>query len=143
MDKLSDQLSHLADRTKTVEDTATAAKAKNRAQLETTKSNLKASLDAVGTKTDEAKAQAQGRMSDVHDSVEKHFADRRTAITEHKAGRDLKRAERRADDAEQDAADAITLVFYVLDQAEYAVVDAALARADADDLAAAQGTASE
>lgn len=140
MDKLSDQLSKLADRTKKVEDTATAARAKNRAQLETTKTSLKASLDAVGTKTDDAKARAQGRLSDVHDSVEKHFADRRAANAEHKAERDLKKAERRADDAEQDAADAIALVLYVLDQAEYAVVDAVLARADADDLAAATGT---
>ncbi|MFD8819901.1 hypothetical protein ACFV23_52615 [Streptomyces sp. NPDC059627] len=140
MDKLSDQLSQLADRTKKVEDTAAAAKAKNRAQLETERTNLKASLDAVGAKTDEAKARAQGRISDLHDSVQKHFADRRAASAEHKAERDLKRAERRADDAEQDAADAIALVLYVLDQAEYAVVDAALARADADDLAAELGT---
>ncbi|MFD3588230.1 hypothetical protein [Streptomyces sp. NPDC058683] len=140
MEKLSDQLSKLADRTKKVEDTAAAAKAKNRAQLETERTNLKASLDAVGTKTDEAKARAEGRISDLHDSVAKHFADRRAASAEHKAERDLKRAEHRADDAEQDAADAIALVLYVLDQAEYAVVDAALARADADDLAAELGT---
>ncbi|WP_217561895.1 hypothetical protein [Streptomyces sp. GbtcB6] len=136
MDKLSDQLSRLADRTKNVEDTATAAKAKNREQLETKKASLEASLDAAGAKADDAKARAQSQISDLHDSVAKHFADRRAAIAEHKAERDLKRAERRADDAEQDAADAIALVFYVLDQAEYAVVDAVLARADADDLAA-------
>ncbi|MGH1553015.1 hypothetical protein ACRAWF_16370 [Streptomyces sp. L7] len=43
-----------------------------RAQLETTKTSLKASLDSVGTKTDDAEARAQGRPSDVHDSVEKH-----------------------------------------------------------------------
>jgi DNA repair exonuclease SbcCD ATPase subunit len=139
MEKLSDQLTQLADRTKQVEDTATAAKAKNRAQLETTKTSLKASLDAVGTKADEAKTRAQGWMGDVHDSVEKHFADRRAAGAEHKAERDLKRAERRADDAEQDAADAVALVLYALDQAEYAIVDAVLARADADDLAADPG----
>ncbi|MFJ6894135.1 hypothetical protein [Streptomyces hokutonensis] len=141
MDKLSDQLSNLAERTKKVEDTATAARAKNRAQLETMKTSLKESLDAVETKTDDAKARAQGRLSDVRDSLEKHFADRRAASAEHKAERDLKKAERRADDAEQDAADAIALVVYVLDQAEYAVVDAVLARADADDLAAQSGTA--
>lgn len=141
MEKLSDQLSQLADRTKQVEDTATAAKAKNRAQLETTKTSLKASLDAVGAKTDEAKTRTQGWISDVHDSVEQHFADRRAASVEHKAERDLKRAERRADDAEQDAADAIALVLYALDQAEYAVVDAVLARADADELAAEPETA--
>ena len=140
MDKLSDELSQLADRTRNVEDTATAAKAKNRAQLETTKTQLKASLDAVGTKTEEAKAQVKSRASDLHASVDKHFADRRAASAEQKAERDLERAERRADDAEQDAADTIALAFYVLDQAVYAFIDAALARADADDLAAALDT---
>lgn len=140
MDKLSDQLSHLADRTKNVEDTVTAARAANRAQLETKKTELKSSLDAVGTKAADAKAQAKGWTSDLHASVDKHFADRRAASAEHKAERDLDRAERRADDAEQDAADTIALALYVLDQAEYAVVDALLARADADELAAAQGT---
>ncbi len=49
----------------------------------------------------------------------------------------MNRAERRAQDAEDDAANAIAFAVYILDQAEYAVVDAALARAAADDLRAA------
>ena len=49
----------------------------------------------------------------------------------------MNKAERRAQDAEQDAADAIAFAVYVLDQAEYAVVDAAICRAAADDLRAA------
>ena len=54
---------------------------------------------------------------------------------QHRADRDIKRAEHQAEQAEQDAADAIDLALYVLDQAQYAIVDAAIARADADDLA--------
>ena len=48
---------------------------------------------------------------------------------------DLKKAEHRADRAEQDAADAIDFALYAVDQVEWLVIDAALARADADDAA--------
>jgi hypothetical protein len=53
--------------------------------------------------------------------------------TEH----ELHRALRAADAAEQDAAAAIEVAAHFLNVAEYAVIDAALARMAADDLAAA------
>ena len=50
---------------------------------------------------------------------------------------ELHRALRLADAAEEDAAAAIEVAAYFLNVAEYAVIDAALARMAADDLAAA------
>jgi hypothetical protein len=50
----------------------------------------------------------------------------------------LKKTENRADDAELDAADAIYFAAWAVDQAEYAVVDAVIARDDADQLARQQ-----
>jgi hypothetical protein len=68
-------------------------------------------------------------------AVDAKFSAMQAKREHHKAERDLRLAVRRADDAELDAADAIEFAISVLDQAEYAVVDAAIARADADDLA--------
>jgi len=55
-----------------------------------------------------------------------------------KPERDAKKAESRADEAEEDAAGLIALAAYAVEASEYAVVDAALARAEADDLEAAR-----
>ena len=51
---------------------------------------------------------------------------------------DAKKAEHRAERAEQDAADTIDFALYALEEAERACIDAAIARADADDAAMAK-----
>ncbi len=56
----------------------------------------------------------------------------RADFEERQAGFREKNAERAAQDAEDDAISAVTLAGYVLDAAEWAVVRAELARADAD-----------
>jgi hypothetical protein len=48
----------------------------------------------------------------------------------------IKQAEHHAQAAELDAVDAVEFALHVMNQAQYAVIDAAIARADADDLAA-------
>jgi hypothetical protein len=53
----------------------------------------------------------------------------RQKADELRAEKDIKKAEQHAEQAEQDTAAAIELAIYVLDQAEYAIVDAAIARA--------------
>ena len=67
-----------------------------------------------------------GRWTRCTDSVDKRQ-------TEH----ELHRALRTADAAEEDATAAIEVAAYFLNVAEYAVIDATLARMAADDLAAA------
>jgi hypothetical protein len=54
---------------------------------------------------------------------------------------DLHRAQSKADNAEDDAAFAIDYAYGAIEEAEYAVLDAALARMDADELAGAGASA--
>ena len=85
-----------------------------------------------------AQQQAQSWWDETRSSIDNQFATLRAKRDEHRAERGLHRAERRADDAELDAADAVDFAMAVLVQAEYAIIDATLARADADDLAKQQ-----
>jgi hypothetical protein len=141
MKKLSEQLSDLSDRTKRTEDVVDAAKEKNRERLQQQKAQLQTAVSAeqtrIGERATKAQTDAQTKWQDLRSGMDNHFADLRAKGEQHKADRDLKRAEGRADDAELDAAEAIDFAIYALDNAEYAIVDATLARADADDLATA------
>ncbi len=58
-------------------------------------------------------------------------------MTDRRAEHDLDRANKRAENAEGDAAFAIDYAVAAIDEAEYAVLDAALARKEADELAGA------
>ena len=74
-------------------------------------------------------------------ALHKNFADKRAQmkadLDAQKASIDAKRAVRRADHAESEAVLAVGLALDAIENAEYEVIDAALARAEADDLAAA------
>ena len=91
----------------------------------------------IETSAADAKENVRSGWADLKNRIEERLTATRTKLQERKAERDVNRAERRAQDAEDDAANAIAFAVYILDQAEYAVVDAALARAAADDLRAA------
>jgi len=141
MKPLSEQLQDLAQRTKKLEDSASAARKKNRAQLERQLDQLNSDMETTGQKIEASAAGAKENVrsgwADLKRRIDERLAAARTKIQEHKTERDVNRAERRAQAAEDDAADAIAFAVYVLDQAEYAVVDATLARVAADDLRAA------
>jgi hypothetical protein len=62
--------------------------------------------------------------------MDSHFAELRAKGERQRAERDLKRA----DDPELDATEATDFAIYALDCAESAIVDATIARADADAL---------
>jgi hypothetical protein len=137
---LSDQLTKLAARAKEAEDHAAAAKSKARAQLEqdvkTARESAKAQADQL-RKTAEAN---KGQISDWWDGVQKSWNDfiatARQNIGEKRAEHDQNVANRAADNAEDDAAFAIDYAYGAIEEAEYAVLDATLARMDADALAA-------
>lgn len=139
MKTLSEQLSELSDRARKVEDTVGAARERDRTRLEAQQTALKTSVEAgkakVGEDVTGAKAGMQARWDDVRSSVDQRFAEMRETAKERHNERDIRKAEHHADVAEQDAADAVDLALFVLDEAEYAVIDAVIARADADDLA--------
>jgi hypothetical protein len=139
MKPLSELLTDLAARSKNTEDVVAAAQEKNRARLENQRDELKASIAAGSAEAQKRvaadKATAQQWWNDTRSAVDARFAAMRADADERRTEKDIKKAERRAVQAEQDAADAIDWALYVLDQAEYSVIDAVIARADADDLA--------
>jgi hypothetical protein len=141
MKPLSEQLQDLSQRAKKLEDSAAATRAKNQAELERRRNQLKSDIESTGQKIEtsatEAKENVRSGWIDIKRRIDERLTDARTKLQQHKAERDVNKAERRAQAAENDAADAIAVAVYVLDQTELAVVDAALARADADDLRAA------
>jgi hypothetical protein len=139
MKPLSDQLTELAARAKQAEDFVTAARAKNRAFLDSQRETLKSSIDESKARVEAgataAQDKAQSWWGETRSTIEDRLASVRAERDGHRAERDVKRAERSADEAEQDAEYAVEFAISMLDQAEYAVADAIIARADADDLA--------
>jgi hypothetical protein len=139
MKPLSEQLMDLADHTKKIEDTANATREKNRATLEQHRTQLKAEVDtgskAIVDVANQADASVTAWWDSAVASMDARFASIDAKQAERKAERDAKRAKRRADEAEQDAADLIAFATYAVEASEYAAIDAALARAEAEDLA--------
>jgi hypothetical protein len=140
MQKLSVALLDLASRVKRVEDSAAAVEAKNRVKLQARGEELEAAIDeshielaaaatqaneSARTKWSQAKTLIEGQVNDMRAD----FAKWQTEIKED-------RAERAAENAEYDAVVAVNLAAYCLDAAEWAVVQAELARGEADQLAA-------
>jgi hypothetical protein len=139
MKALSEQLSDLAARSKKTEDVVAAARENNRAKLESQRDRLKNAI-ADGDAKAQARAAAaetkrQQWWSDTRSSVDARFTAMHAEADLRRTEKDVKKAERHAEQAEQDAADAIDWALFVLDQAEYAAIDAVMARAEADDLA--------
>ena len=135
---LSDQLTKLAEQTKALETSAADVKAKNDAKVQARIAELHASLEAtkveigddlVAEGDQEAKdwATMQQNVSQAFDSLHARAASRRQA---HKA----KRAESIAEDSEWDAADAVDFAVYAIQEAEYALLQAAADRDTADEL---------
>jgi DNA repair exonuclease SbcCD ATPase subunit len=137
---LSDQLTDLAARTKKLEDTAAATRAKNRAQLEQDRerlnSNMEAQAQRIQSSVDQAQAGAQGWWTDTTKRFEQRRAEVRAKIDQQKAERKLDRAQHNADAWDQYAADMVSWAAYAVDAAEYAVIEGAIARKAADDLVA-------
>jgi hypothetical protein len=142
MKPLSEQLNELAQRVKKSEDFVDEARAKNRAYLDDERETLKTSIaDGKAQMRADAAADADETRSwwnDTRQSIDARIAELRSERDDHRAAHTLKRAERRAEDAEQDAAYAVDFAVAMLDEAEYAVADAVLARLDADELAASE-----
>jgi hypothetical protein len=143
---LSDELGRLTARAKEVEDRAASARGKAKADLE---QELDAARHAAQVQADGLRQSAEarkGKISAWWDSVQRswneHLAAIRKDVEEKRAAHDLSTAQRRADQAEEDAAFAIDYAYAAIDEAEVAVLDARLARMDADELATGAGAGS-
>ena len=140
MKKLSEQLQDLSDQAKNTEDAVAAARARNRTELQQIRERVHATTSAA---VDQAKNDAaatkdvlQTEFAQTRERVENYFADLRARSDRRRTDHDVRRAGRRADEAEREAAEAVEFALYVLDGAINAVVDAALARAEEDEMAA-------
>ena len=134
----SDDLRKLADRAKTAEDHA-AAKTQARAELQTTVTDIRASADAGArkfqTQTQAAGQQVSDSWNDVQRSWSAHVDKVRKDMGHQKAEFDASSAASDADWAEWNAQLTIDYAYAAIEEAEYAVLDAILARRDADEAA--------
>lgn len=142
---LSDQLAKLSSETKELEDSVASMRDRNHVRMKARLSDLHTSLDstrfAIATKVDQDSAALSSAWADMQKSVSAGFSALRTKVDDHHAARVVDRAERNADYAELDAEDAVDFAIYAMQEAEYSVLVAAVAREDAD-AAAADPTAS-
>ena len=140
MQKLSEALLDLASRVKRVEDSAAAVEAKNRAKLQARREELAAAIDdshiELAAAATQAKESARGKWSQAKTAIEGQVNDMRADFAKWQSEINEDRAELAAEDAEYDAVVAVNLAAYCLDAAEWAVVQAELARGEADQLAA-------
>jgi hypothetical protein len=140
---LSDQLSQLSARAKELEDHATAAKSKAKADLQQEVESAREAAQAQGDVLRQSAEAHKNNISAWWDSVGRswndHLAAVRKDVDDKRAAHDVKTAQKRADNAEDDAAFAVDYAYAAVEEAEYAVLDATLARMDADEMSATGG----
>jgi hypothetical protein len=132
---VSDDLSRLSVRSKQAEDRAAAAKVQARAQLEQTiqeaGDSAQRTAEKMRTGTAAAKDRAESGADKVRSSWNEHLAEARARQEARKTRHAADRAEFGAEDAESYAAFSIDLAYSAIEEAEYAVLEAVLAREDA------------
>jgi hypothetical protein len=140
---LSSDLSKLATRAKEAEDRTAAAREEAKGDLEREISSVRASAQAQADKLRQTAQEGQGRISsrwtDVQRSWNEHVDKLRADIESRKGEHDVHMAQVKADHAEEDARFAIDFAYSAVVEAEYAVVDATLARKEADGLSEEEG----
>ncbi|RBY78685.1 hypothetical protein DQ238_11445 [Geodermatophilus sp. TF02-6] len=116
-----------------------AAREGNRARLEAHRQQLHDTWTAAVNRTrqqvDADDAALHLRWSLMRERIKGHFVELQQRSERWRGDPDVTKAERRADQAERDAAEAVDFAVIALDGALEAVVAAVLARADADELA--------
>jgi hypothetical protein len=137
----SDDLRKLADRAKAAEDHAATAKTQARTELQKTVTNGRASAEAEAkkfeTKTQAATQQVSDSWNDVQRSWTAHIDKARKDMDHRKAEFDASNATSDADWAEWNAELTIDYAYSAIEEAESAVLDAILARREADEAAVA------
>jgi hypothetical protein len=136
---LSDQLSNLSARAKQLEDQAGAAKQKSKAELEADVKNAQESAQAQADALRTTAQADKGKMSAWSENLQKSWNDHLKAVRksadERHAAHDLKSRQRAAQKADDDAEYAVQYAYAAIEEAQYAVLDAELAHAEAEELA--------
>ena len=141
MKPLSESLEQLAGRAKVLEASATATFEADRAKLEQRRHEIdeafKTEVGEFESAVRDAADAGRTWWNDTKASMKRPLDEVRARVDKRQSEHELHRALRTATAAEEDAAAAIEVAAYFLNVAEYTVIDAALARMAADDLAAA------
>lgn len=136
MKPLSEQLADLSVRAKKAEDDAAAARKEAHAAIEARVDKLQADTAAravaVTAAARAAKDTTVGRWKTLQQQVRMENERIKSDIDAKKVEHDATRAQRKAERAEDNAGDAIAFAYDAIDYAESAVLDAIMARADAN-----------
>jgi hypothetical protein len=138
MKKLSELLRELADHAENVETKAAAAEKetseKVHAAIDTSKADAKARQDEFKSNVAKKKAAAGSDWTKLQQEHNQRVEKIKGNIAAKKDAVDRKRAEHRAEDAEEYAADSIYFASIAIDDAEIATLEAIEARAHAESL---------
>ena len=136
MKKLSEQLKELSDRAAKAETKAATAQQESKEKVEASVQNSKADAEArqaslkadVQAKQGAAASDWEALQADFHQKTQQI----KNKIETEKEAREVKKANKRAEDAEDYAAAAIMFVYAAVDEAEVAVLESIGARAYAE-----------
>ena len=117
------------------------AKADLEDDIDSTRASAEAQADKLRAKAEESRGSISAWWTDVQKSWDAHVAELRDRVESKKAERDVHLAQRRAENTEADAEFAVDFAYGAVVEAEYAVLDAVLARTEADELTRAGATA--
>lgn len=133
-----DTFSKVSERIKQVEENIKSADAKRRADLraQVEKAHARAvkRAEELSDKTDEIRDEVSARWQTAKANWNAHVHHLQDAVATKEADLELNAVVRNAELAENYAASAVEFALAAIDEAEYAVLDATLARAEADDL---------
>jgi hypothetical protein len=136
----SDRFTELRKRVEKAESEIKEAAAQDRAELSATAEQARKAADdrtaELRARAQDTSDKAEAHWNEVQSSWDQHVQRTRTRIQEKKTEHDIDSARRGAEWAEADALDAVDFAEAAVVEAEYAVLDAAIARKNADELAA-------
>jgi hypothetical protein len=139
----SNRLHTLEERAEQAERKATTARRQAKADLEKTLASSRALAEAQAAKLRESAQASHGKLSswwaDQQRAWNTNVEKMRKTIDARKTQREAKDAEEHAEQAEADASFAIDYAYSAIGEAEYAVLDAILARQTADEAMASAG----
>lgn len=130
----------LRDRLNTVEERLRAFETDVQAFPNQAEKSLRDKLDEARTKLEAQKERIEETRAKFKVRIHQMMTENRQAVSEWKAKGQTRRLNARADFAEAHAVDAIALALASIDEAEQAILEAVVARRDAD---ATQGTKGE
>jgi len=140
MRPLSEMLADMSVRAKAVEDKAAAAQQETHqqvsARLDAAKADAKRRGDAAKAGTTDAEHDITARWASLQAGVRDQLDEIHGSIEERRDAHDAKVAQRRADRAEENAAEAVEFALGAIDEADECVLEAIDARLVADAAAA-------